>query len=524
MRIKCTLIFILCTMLFAGCGSNPVMEDGFEQAAHEKYDSFASENGLDGTLIFVEGVITNINDELEAFILSSEEGDWAVSYALAGDAYKERLAEIGGSLVKVYGVYTGKSELLNVPVVVMTNEKSKIVDVEDGTIILDYWDYSEARLKGEWTAPDLAAEKVIGDIAYLEPINWEYNEKTDGNSSYLYYYPYPEKSSGMLYVYVSELDSEVDYNAILEQMLTEEDELLEEQEVDVAGEDGYYARYTHLVDGVPYEVVSYLVNTETNYFVFMFSEINSISDDMGKFSEKFMENVLLTDSAKYKLSRIDRIQKENTEILYSEYQYNEEPKEKGFYFSAKGIVSEVSMDRSEDVIWFEFAELTDNKVFTSTIWIEEETGTKNLKYGESVVIYGYVNETGEVENYGFERIELPYTIEDVISTYKKSCDSYSYEDIARNPEKVREEDAKLSGKVVQVIQNGNDVVLRVNVNGKYNQTIYVVYSQKVPDEDNILEDDWVSIYGTLAGTKTYTTVLGESMTIPQIYAEYIEIN
>lgn len=523
MRIKYVLIILLCATFLMGCSSEPVMEDGFEQAVHEKYDSFASENGLDGTLIFVEGVITKIYDEYESFILSSDDGDWVVSYVLAGDEYESQLVEIGDRPIKVYGVYIGKSETLQVPSIAMTNEKSKIVDAEDGTIILDFWDYSEAGLKGEWNAPDMSAEKVIGNIAYLEPINWEYNEKKNDDSSYLYYYPYPEKSSGMLYIYVSESASNVNYPSAFKSMLTGEDVVQEENDEVIAGEKGYYARYTHIVDDVPYEVSVYLINTDTNYIAFMFSEINSLSDNMEDFSEEFMSHVVTTESAEYKLNRIDKIQEENTAIVYGEYNDEKEGKETDFYFSAKGIVSDITTYSSGEVMWFEFAELTDDKVFTSTIWIDGETGTKNLAYGESIVIYGYVNKEAEVEIYGYEKTEISYSLDNIISTYKNTCSSYTYEEIARNPENVRGKNAKLSGKVVQVLQDGNDMVLRVNINGNYNQTVYVVYSKKTQDEDNILEGDNVSIYGELAGTKTYTTVLGGSMTIPQIYAEYIVI-
>ena len=42
-------------------------------------------------------------------------------------------------------------------------------------------------------------------------------------------------------------------------------------------------------------------------------------------------------------------------------------------------------------------------------------------------------------------------------------------------------------------------------------------------EANILEDDIVMMYGTLAGDYTYETVMGNELTVPFLMAEYIDI-
>jgi len=38
-----------------------------------------------------------------------------------------------------------------------------------------------------------------------------------------------------------------------------------------------------------------------------------------------------------------------------------------------------------------------------------------------------------------------------------------------------------------------------------------------------LEDDIINMYGTIKGTKTYETVMGNDMTIPYLEAQYITI-
>lgn len=118
------------------------------------------------------------------------------------------------------------------------------------------------------------------------------------------------------------------------------------------------------------------------------------------------------------------------------------------------------------------------------------------------------------------------TTEEIIKGYKELCKEYKYEDIFRYAEKYDGELAKLTGKVIQVTDYNDFQILRVNITldeyGYYDDTIYVSY---IPMENatRILEDDIVTIYGTLNGLETYTTILDSSVTIPKIISNYIEI-
>lgn len=62
--------------------------------------------------------------------------------------------------------------------------------------------------------------------------------------------------------------------------------------------------------------------------------------------------------------------------------------------------------------------------------------------------------------------------------------------------------------------------------GKYydswDDTIFVEYTYK--DGTRILEDDIIDIYGTLMGIYTYKSITDLQVSIPGIYAEYIDIN
>ena len=110
--------------------------------------------------------------------------------------------------------------------------------------------------------------------------------------------------------------------------------------------------------------------------------------------------------------------------------------------------------------------------------------------------------------------------------YKSSCTAgYSYTELARDPNTYVGKNAKFTGKVIQVSEGLGSTVMRVAVTqGKYSwdDTLYVTYTPK-DGESRILEDDIITIYGEMQPLKTYTTVMGASVSIPAIDAKYIEI-
>ena len=112
---------------------------------------------------------------------------------------------------------------------------------------------------------------------------------------------------------------------------------------------------------------------------------------------------------------------------------------------------------------------------------------------------------------------------------KAECKTYSYNEIARNPDDYLDKPAKLRGKVIQIqetkLLGSTYYVMRVNITkGKYSwsDTVYATYFPK-SGEDRILTDDIITMWGTLQGTETYTTVLGASVTIPKISVSYVTV-
>lgn len=112
--------------------------------------------------------------------------------------------------------------------------------------------------------------------------------------------------------------------------------------------------------------------------------------------------------------------------------------------------------------------------------------------------------------------------------FKDSCQTYTFEQMARNPQNFKGTNVKLTGEVVQVMTDSYSTNLRVNITKKgnystyYTDTIYVIYHPE-SGEDKILEDDIITIYGTSQGDCSYKTVMGSEVTLPNVEAKYITI-
>ena len=98
------------------------------------------------------------------------------------------------------------------------------------------------------------------------------------------------------------------------------------------------------------------------------------------------------------------------------------------------------------------------------------------------------------------------------------CKNYSYDSIARYPDDYMDKYIKLSGKVLQ----DGGAYYRIAKDGNYDNVVYVNAFLVNKDGGKILEGDYVTVYGTCGGEKTYTSIMGASITIPLVMAKYID--
>ena len=112
-------------------------------------------------------------------------------------------------------------------------------------------------------------------------------------------------------------------------------------------------------------------------------------------------------------------------------------------------------------------------------------------------------------------------------TYKASCENISYDELARNPDSYTGKRLKFTGEIIQVIEDGNTATYRINVTqgdyGLWDDTV-LVYYRFSDGQSRFLEDDIVTFYGMSGGLYTYESTIGASITVPLVYAEYIDLN
>lgn len=98
----------------------------------------------------------------------------------------------------------------------------------------------------------------------------------------------------------------------------------------------------------------------------------------------------------------------------------------------------------------------------------------------------------------------------------------TYSQLARTPDDYKGEKCKFKGKVVQVMEGGGVYNIRLAVGGNYDNIIFIIASTSVT-EQRILEDDYITVYGTSTGIYTYETVMGNELSIPSMSVDKIDM-
>ncbi len=107
---------------------------------------------------------------------------------------------------------------------------------------------------------------------------------------------------------------------------------------------------------------------------------------------------------------------------------------------------------------------------------------------------------------------------------KEYSSEYSYTQLARDPDSYIGQKMTFSGKVLQTGDAGSGLrYVRLAANSDSNSVLFVTYEEDIVPY-NILEDDIITIYGVSLGEYTYEAVLGNSITIPWINADIIDMS
>jgi hypothetical protein len=93
----------------------------------------------------------------------------------------------------------------------------------------------------------------------------------------------------------------------------------------------------------------------------------------------------------------------------------------------------------------------------------------------------------------------------------------AYDEVARYPERYIGKAVVFRGKVVQVLNEGNSVLMRVSVN-KNADVVLLRYRDPLKSDGLILENDIVEFRGIFKGTQNYKSLLGQSIDKPIVLA------
>lgn len=104
----------------------------------------------------------------------------------------------------------------------------------------------------------------------------------------------------------------------------------------------------------------------------------------------------------------------------------------------------------------------------------------------------------------------------------KSYVALDYKQNARDPDAYTGTYIKFSGEIIQVMEDDSFAVFRIATKGSYDNVIYCLYV-KPENYKRFLEDDKVDVWAVSTGIYTYTTVMGNEMTIPSCLIERIEL-
>lgn len=98
----------------------------------------------------------------------------------------------------------------------------------------------------------------------------------------------------------------------------------------------------------------------------------------------------------------------------------------------------------------------------------------------------------------------------------------TYDALARYPDDNFGQKVKFSGEVIQVMNEGDSVTIRLAVDQNYDTVLLATFNKDAMTKGNILEDDIITIYGTSMGDYTYESTFGQMITVPLISVAKID--
>lgn len=100
----------------------------------------------------------------------------------------------------------------------------------------------------------------------------------------------------------------------------------------------------------------------------------------------------------------------------------------------------------------------------------------------------------------------------------------TYKELARTPDNYMDKKVKFTGTVIQVMEGDSETDIRLAVNDNYDNVLYCAIPKELTNNNRILENDSITIYGTSGGLVSYNSTMGEKITIPGIEVDKFQLN
>ncbi|MDB6352691.1 hypothetical protein PH235_03890 [Trichococcus sp. K1Tr] len=98
----------------------------------------------------------------------------------------------------------------------------------------------------------------------------------------------------------------------------------------------------------------------------------------------------------------------------------------------------------------------------------------------------------------------------------------TYDQLAQAPDDYNSEMIAMSGRVIQMMQGEGSSQMLVAVDDKEGAVIFLGYESNIA-ESGVSENDLIKFYGTAAGTISYDSTIGETITVPAAFVNMIEL-
>ena len=159
-------------------------------------------------------------------------------------------------------------------------------------------------------------------------------------------------------------------------------------------------------------------------------------------------------------------------------------------------------------------------------------GTIEDYYDHYVIDFGTIGNIEVIDGYSDEESDeaLKESIrkkeeqqEQELQMKKQNAKEIRFAELDKNPDKYYGEFIKYRGEIIQIMEDETSTVIRLAVTKDsygydFNDVVYITYPGATP----FVDEDIITVYGTIMGSHTYESQAGHNISLPLIEAEIIE--